>query len=555
MAKNVQGARMMMKRSTTTGQVPTEPKNDDHTFGWESTDIYLSELYMNVVDAKVFTRSTAGITQFVLTDPSTGQIDPEYLSVPIENNAAFALLMSTGGTESIHAIPELTYDTATTTLTLAGTGKFNTIYEGGTSIVDKYFSKTSNNNFSASLNYTPDAGTILSMDNKEIINRHNVAGGLSLSSGNGSGSNLLIGTGDAVSKMEAPGGITLSSGEDIHIGADFNIYFYSNTNSGWGFRKTASFADSGLFNAPVIAENGTQLSAKYLGINDTADNSLALGGQIAANWLRSNINATFSGSEFTVENDLILSALNTGAQTNILGINSGSGEVTMMSIISDPANNRVLTSNGTNPNQAQAESSLLYNGVTLINGTGSSTTTIAKGYIETQTQSGGYIDLRYRDTGLMTRLQTISSRLDISLATNGSPGSLISVLRLNSNGDLTITGDINADNYPPISDIRLKNKEEDITSTLNNLLKLETIKFNWKYKDEGSHYGLIAQDVEKYFPETIIEKEQFLQNDNNGKIYKAINYYEFVPIIINSMKEQQVIIDDLKKEIELLKNK
>lgn len=549
MAKNVQGARMMMKRSTTTGQVPTEPKNDDHTFGWESTDIYLSELYMNVVDAKVFTRSTAGITQFVLTDPSTGQIDPEYLSVPIENNAAFALLMSTGGTESIHAIPELTYDTATTTLTLAGTGKFNTIYEGGTSIVDKYFSKTSNNNFSASLNYTPDAGTILSMDNKEIINRHNVAGGLSLSSGNGSGSNLLIGTGDAVSKMEAPGGITLSSGEDIHIGADFNIYFYSNTNSGWGFRKTASFADSGLFNAPVIAENGTQLSAKYLGINDTADNSLALGGQIAANWLRSDENDTYSAV-------LKMTGLSPST-SNIKFITiNGSDELEETTLITNTGDNRVLTS--TANAQINGESSLLYDGIALSLSTGGAAyTTIEKGNIVLSTNTGG--------ANITFLQQNLSYQSIIYFDDNyvSTPSIIYSIMStdlflMTADGDFHLAGDIvdNGSGLIP-SDIRLKNIKEEVTTTLDKLLKLDAIKYEWKYRenDKDLHYGLIAQNVEKYFPDII--KETFLpfySNNNNIK-YKTIKYNDLTPIIITAMKEQQVMINNLKKEIEILKNK
>jgi hypothetical protein len=35
---------------------------------------------------------------------------------------------------------------------------------------------------------------------------------------------------------------------------------------------------------------------------------------------------------------------------------------------------------------------------------------------------------------------------------------------------------------------------------------------------------------------------------------KAVSYLEVVPILVEGMKEQQVMIEELKKEIELLKS-
>jgi len=49
--------------------------------------------------------------------------------------------------------------------------------------------------------------------------------------------------------------------------------------------------------------------------------------------------------------------------------------------------------------------------------------------------------------------------------------------------------------------------------------------------------GVIAQEVEKVFPELIAE-------DENG--YKAVGYEKFTPVLIEAIKEQQLKIDELE---------
>ena len=52
--------------------------------------------------------------------------------------------------------------------------------------------------------------------------------------------------------------------------------------------------------------------------------------------------------------------------------------------------------------------------------------------------------------------------------------------------------------------------------------------------------GLIAQDVEKIFPELVT-------TDNNG--YKSVNYTGLIPVMIESIKTLQKEIEELKKKI------
>lgn len=57
-----QDSRILIKRSTTTGVVPTVPSSNDHTDGtWLATDIYKGELFFNQADGIMFSRDDSGI--------------------------------------------------------------------------------------------------------------------------------------------------------------------------------------------------------------------------------------------------------------------------------------------------------------------------------------------------------------------------------------------------------------------------------------------------------------------------------------------------------------
>jgi hypothetical protein len=72
--KNVKAARILHKISETTNEIPTVPSNDDHTTGWNSTDIYEGEFMMNEQDIRLFTRLKQIIVEVPMLDPSTNQI-------------------------------------------------------------------------------------------------------------------------------------------------------------------------------------------------------------------------------------------------------------------------------------------------------------------------------------------------------------------------------------------------------------------------------------------------------------------------------------------------
>ena len=93
------------------------------------------------------------------------------------------------------------------------------------------------------------------------------------------------------------------------------------------------------------------------------------------------------------------------------------------------------------------------------------------------------------------------------------------------NGDAIFNGDVKV-----TSDKRLKSNIISLGSTLTKLLQIDGKSYTMK-KDESEKQkiGLLAQDIEKVFPELVSE--------SNG--IKSINYQGLVPVLINALKEQE----------------
>ena len=70
---------------------------------------------------------------------------------------------------------------------------------------------------------------------------------------------------------------------------------------------------------------------------------------------------------------------------------------------------------------------------------------------------------------------------------------------------------------------------------------------------EGYHMGLVAQEVEKIFPEVVIDVPQPIE-DENGKVNekseivttKAINYQELTIALLAAVQELQAEVEELK---------
>jgi len=113
-------------------------------------------------------------------------------------------------------------------------------------------------------------------------------------------------------------------------------------------------------------------------------------------------------------------------------------------------------------------------------------------------------------------------------------------------GNLTVDGTIvNA------SDLLFKENIQDISQEeYENVLKIQPKKYHFKDDSQKKeHYGVIAQELEIFYPELIRKQEQ-PSEDHPDKTKKYVNYLEIIPLLIGKMKQMQQEIDELKETIQ-----
>ena len=115
----------------------------------------------------------------------------------------------------------------------------------------------------------------------------------------------------------------------------------------------------------------------------------------------------------------------------------------------------------------------------------------------------------------------------------GTPESYSNAFEVLFDGTTTIAGDLNVN-----SDARLKANIVSLGATLSKLLQIDGKSYTMK-KDESEKQkiGVLAQDIEKVFPELVSE--------SNG--IKSVNYQGLVPVLINALKEQEERIKRLEE--------
>jgi hypothetical protein len=106
-----------------------------------------------------------------------------------------------------------------------------------------------------------------------------------------------------------------------------------------------------------------------------------------------------------------------------------------------------------------------------------------------------------------------------------------------------VTGQINAVDFNSTSDQTLKTNIKPILSPLEKVSQINGVTFNWIEGNIPS-IGVIAQQVEKVFPELVTTTSE----------YKSVRYNGLIGLLIEAIKEQQMQIEDLKLQLEDLKS-
>jgi hypothetical protein len=144
------------------------------------------------------------------------------------------------------------------------------------------------------------------------------------------------------------------------------------------------------------------------------------------------------------------------------------------------------------------------------------------------------------NAGYGANIMTLTSSGDVGIG-NASPG-----YKLTINGTAWCSSGL-----WEVSDLRWKKNITPLNDPLEKLTRLRGVEFDWKreeFKDmnfpEGRQIGMIAQELEKEFPELVM-------TGKDG--YKSIEYDKFTAVLLEVLKTQEKEIELLEEEIAELK--
>jgi len=103
------------------------------------------------------------------------------------------------------------------------------------------------------------------------------------------------------------------------------------------------------------------------------------------------------------------------------------------------------------------------------------------------------------------------------------------------------------------SDLRLKQDISGIGDALSGILALKGVTYRYntaKYPELGlsdqPQIGFLAQELEQVYPEVVVTRK-------DG--FKAVNYALLVPVLVEAIKQQQAMIEDLQNQVKALKQR
>jgi len=296
------------------------------------------------------------------------------------------------------------------------------------------------------------------------------------------------------------------------------------TVSGNTHQFTGSVSVNGSVTATSFAGSGASLtSIPNSALNNSTISGIALGSNLAT----LNIGTGLSGTSYNGSTGVTIA--NTGVTSIIAGagisIGSSTGTVTITNTIN-------------NTNQLTNGAGYITNSTTSLSLTGNLT-------VSSGNATGGGIILA--DDGDIVDLNDsfcsmrFSGGVRIFSANRGGSA----VIKLGNGGDIVASADITAFGSP--SDIRLKENVKPLVSSLDKVLKLQGVTYDWKEETEArsmtnikEDIGFIAQQVQEVVPELV------RQNDNG---FLSLRDKGITALLVEAIKEQQTQIEELKSII------
>jgi Chaperone of endosialidase len=140
---------------------------------------------------------------------------------------------------------------------------------------------------------------------------------------------------------------------------------------------------------------------------------------------------------------------------------------------------------------------------------------------------------------------------------NSTPGSEIAGIFIGgtwkmtmagTTGNTVLSGNITATAFVNSSDIRYKKNIQALENPINNLLKINGVRYDWRVSEfpekqfsEKNQIGFIAQELEKVYPEMVFTDE---------KGFKSVDYARLTPVLVEAVKDLVLKNEALKNQHE-----
>lgn len=139
-------------------------------------------------------------------------------------------------------------------------------------------------------------------------------------------------------------------------------------------------------------------------------------------------------------------------------------------------------------------------------------------------------------TGFIGNIYETANQTKLSFHTRSNTGVLAERFYIQGDGNAWLQGTLTQ-----ASDARLKHNIKPLSSVLDKLDKINGYTYNWinDQKDTEEQVGLLAQEVQKNYPQLVKQNDQ-------GEL--SVNYNGLIPVLLEGIKEQQKQIETLKKQ-------
>lgn len=111
------------------------------------------------------------------------------------------------------------------------------------------------------------------------------------------------------------------------------------------------------------------------------------------------------------------------------------------------------------------------------------------------------------------------------------------------------------------SDARLKKNINPLSNSLSKIIALNPVSYQWKKgKDNTTHIGFLAQELEKVIPEAVVHQKATAQEIADAKAMGrlmnedayGVKYAELIPVMVQALQELSAQNEELLKRILLL---